>query len=82
MMSGTNMLVEQLKSTANLLVLLFAAWLVLVKHPEGGPGPLTVGLLVTFRMYLNTAIEFQRAEARQLSTSPANRDGIGTNHMV
>lgn len=56
MMSGTNMLVAQLKSTANLLVLLFAAWLVLVKHPEGGPGPLTVGLLVTFRMYLNTAL--------------------------
>ena len=42
---------------SDVLVLLYAAWLVLVKHPEGGPGPLTVGLLITFRMYMKTCVD-------------------------
>lgn len=28
-----------------------------MKHPEGGPGPLTVGLLITFRMYMKTFVD-------------------------
>ena len=36
MTSAAAVAVEQLKRLADLLVLAYAAWLVLVKHPEGG----------------------------------------------